>query len=45
MWTTKYFKTLEALQKWIDRNKNKVQYTVIFITNGYGVEYKPLKQL
>lgn len=40
MWKFKKFKTRELMQAWIDRNKDHVQYTEIFINNGYALEYK-----
>ena len=35
MYQTKEFKTQEALEKWIEKNKNKVQYDIIYINNSY----------
>lgn len=47
MWEIKYFKTYEQAQKFMWRNeyKNKYRYELLFIENGFGVEYKKLKQL
>jgi hypothetical protein len=46
MWQTKLFKTKETFDKWIEQNKNKVQYTEIFVNNYYkGVEFKPLVKI
>ena len=44
MWQTKVFKTVEARQKWIDKNKGKywIEPVLVVIHNGYAVEYKPL---
>jgi hypothetical protein len=42
MWITKTFETKKQLDNWIARNKNKYRYEIIFINNGYGVEYKEL---
>jgi hypothetical protein len=43
MWTTKYFKTYQAAIKWIESNKHKYQCDIVYINNGYGVEYRPLR--
>lgn len=52
MWQTKTFKfkTLEQapaakkkLEKWLKQREGRIQYTEIFINNGYGVEWRPLK--
>jgi hypothetical protein len=43
MWTIKSFKSQELMNAWIDKNKSKVQYNIIYINNGYGVEYKKLR--
>ena len=42
MYTVKRFKTQEALDSFIQKNEYKIQYNVIYINNGYAVEYKPL---
>ena len=44
MWETKYFKTYEQAKKFMLRNnyKNKYRYELIFVNNGYAVEYKKL---
>lgn len=42
MWEIKTFKTKKQLNNFIKRNKNKIQYNVIFINNGFGIEYKKL---
>jgi hypothetical protein len=43
MWQTKTFKTREAMEKWLKKREGRIQYTQIFINNGYGVEWRPLK--
>jgi len=45
MWKIKIFKSKELCQKWCDSNRKKYQITQIFVNNGYGVEYKKLKNL
>lgn len=43
MWNTKIFKTKESMNQWLEKNSNKIQYTEIFINNGYGIEYRKLR--
>lgn len=43
MWEVKNFKTLEAQKVWIARNEHKYQIIVLFVNNGYAVEYKKLR--
>ena len=43
MWTIKKFKTNEAKNSFVDRNKHRLQIIEVYINNGYAVEYKPLK--
>ena len=45
MWDTKTFKTYEQQQLWINRNKDKYMIDVIYINNGYAVEYKKYRIL
>ena len=45
MWITKQFKTKEAMRKFIDKNKNKIQYVEIFINNSFGIEYRKLRSV
>lgn len=45
MWKIKEFKTREEMQKFIDKNKNKIQYQEIFINNSYAIEYKKLVKI
>lgn len=42
MWITRTFKTKENMQKFLDKNKNKIQWHEIFINNAYGIEYRKL---
>ena len=44
MWEIKTFKTYEAQEKWIKANDHNHQIEIIYINNGYGVEYKKLIQ-
>ena len=43
MWKTKTFKTYQAQQDWIRSNSHKFQIVTIYLNNGYGVEFKPLR--
>jgi len=42
MWQLRTFKTKELMQKFINKNKGKIQYQEVFINNGYAIEYKKL---
>lgn len=43
MWETKEFKTKESMMKFIDNNKHRLRIEIIYINNGYAVEFKKLK--
>lgn len=45
MWKIKTWKLnqKEAYLKWLEKNMLKKQVTILFINNGYGVEYRDLK--
>tara|TARA_R110000803_G_scaffold16816_5_gene46071 strand:+ start:307 stop:444 length:138 start_codon:yes stop_codon:yes gene_type:complete len=45
MWETIYFKTEYEATNFITKYNNKFQMELIFVQDGYGVEYKKLKQL
>jgi hypothetical protein len=45
VWRVKTFKTSEALNKWVIRHGSKVQYNLIFLNNGFGVEWRPLRKM
>lgn len=45
MWQTKEFKTKEAMMKFIDNSKNKRQVEIIYINNGYAVEFRKLRRI
>jgi hypothetical protein len=43
MWEIKYFKTYEQAEKFIWRNKkNRYRYELLFVENGFAVEYKKI---
>lgn len=43
MWTTKTFKTVQALNTWIEKNDHKMQWQEIAVENAWGVMYRPLR--
>lgn len=46
MWEIKYFKTYEQAKKFMLRvTKNSYKYELLFVDNGYAVEYKKLKTI
>lgn len=45
MWLTKFFKSESALQHFILKNTGKIQYSIIYINNGYGIEYRKLRKV
>lgn len=42
MWKIKEFKTQKSQDDWIAKNAQRYRITIIFINNGYAVEYRPL---
>ena len=45
MWQVKYFKTVKAQKNWIEKNWHKYRINLIFVNNGYAVEFKKLIKL
>jgi hypothetical protein len=45
MWKTKFFKTQPEAETWIKTNANKYQADLIFVNNGFAVEYRRLKKI
>lgn len=43
MWKTKYFNTQEEAEKFMINYQFIYRFQMIFVENGYGVEYKKLK--
>jgi hypothetical protein len=43
MWKEKYFSTVEQRDLWIRENTGKYCIEIIYLNNGFGVEYKDLK--
>jgi hypothetical protein len=45
MWMTKTFKTREAMNTWLDRNRSRIQFQEIFVENAFGVLYRKLRRI
>ena len=46
MWKIKYFKTYEEAKKFMLRvTKDAFKYELLFVHNGFAVEYKKLKSI
>ena len=45
MWEIKYFKEYELAKKFMLRNNNRYRCELIFVHNGYVVEYKKLQRI
>ena len=45
MWNFMFFKTAEARDNYIRKNKHRIQYEIVYINNGYGIEYRKLKRI
>ena len=43
MWIIKTFKTREAMENFLKKNAGKIEYTEVFINNGYAIEYRKLR--
>jgi hypothetical protein len=43
MWTTKTFKTREAMTRWLAKREGRIQWQEIFVNNAYGLEWRPLR--
>ena len=43
MWTLKQFKTSDSMNEWIKANEHRYQITIVFINNGYAIEYKKIR--
>ena len=43
MWTTKFFSTLKCQTKWIELNSHRYDIEVIFVENGYAVQYRKVR--
>jgi len=45
MWKTKYFTTENLAIEWIRQNTLDYQMELIFVANGYGVQYKDMRKI
>lgn len=45
MWRVKRFETRKELEKFIKKHDKHIQYTEILVNNGYGIEYRELKEI
>jgi len=45
MWQIKKFASLAAQKSWIEKNEGRYQIVVLFVNNGWAVEYRKLRQL
>jgi len=45
MWNIRKFKTLDAQNRWIEANSGRYQITVLFVNNGFAVEYRALRRV
>jgi len=43
MWKFKRFSSFSDQVDWINRNDHRYQITVLYVANGYAVEYKKLR--
>lgn len=45
MWMVKRFGSYEAAKSWMLRNKRRFQCELVFLDNGFGVEYRRLRRV
>lgn len=45
MWQIKKFRSLAAQKDWIERHERRYQIVVLFINNGYAVEWRKLRTI
>lgn len=45
MWIIRTFKTRKNMNGFITKNEGKIQWTEIFINNGFGIEYRRLRKV
>jgi hypothetical protein len=45
MWGTKKFKSAHEQANWIGANAHRFQIVVLFVNNGYAVEFKKLRRV
>jgi len=45
MWNIKYFRTAAEQAKWMAAKADVYQMVVLFVNNGFAVEYKKLRRV
>ena len=45
MWTIKRFNSSHDQANWIGANQHRYQINVLFVNNGYAVEFKRLRRV
>lgn len=45
MWSVKRFKSAHDRANWIGANQHRFQIVVLYVSNGYAVEYKKLRRV
>lgn len=45
MWITKEFKSRKAMNKFLAKNENKIQWVEIFVNNSFCIEYRKLRKV
>jgi len=43
MWTTKFFSSFKCQMRWMDLNSDRYEIEVIFVENGYAVQYRKVR--
>ena len=45
MWKIRTFRTIEARDAWLLKMDGFIQFEEIFVNNGYGIEFRPLRKV
>lgn len=45
MWQVKKFKSAATQAAWIAKNEHRYQMVVLFVNNGFAVEYRKLRRI
>lgn len=45
MWKIRRFERYSDALEWMDRNRRRYQCEMVFLNDGYGVEYRRLKKV
>lgn len=43
MWRIKHFKTNDGMHAWLKQQRGKIQYEILYVENGYAVQWRPLR--